>query len=123
MEKETDNQIQKPTEKQAPRPPKGLLKPQTKLDKIALSAVLSNKRIFPVGGNKSPLIQEWQQPEAGSYEKGQLEQWRAKYKNPYWGMPCGLKIRFLSLMLIFKKTKRQRNLSAHLSWDLSLLKC
>ena len=89
MEKETDNQIQKPTEKQAPRPPKGLLKPQTKLDKIALSAVLSNKRIFPVGGNKSPLIQEWQQPEAGSYEKGQLEQWRAKYKNPYWGMPCG----------------------------------
>ena len=71
------------------KPPKGLLKPQTNLDDIALSAVNVKALIIPVGNTKSPLIQRWQEPGAGSYNKGQLERWRARYNNPRWGIPCG----------------------------------
>ena len=70
-------------------PPKGLLKPQTNLDAIALSAVNVKALIVPVGDKKSPLIQRWQEPGAGSYKKSQLERWRARYNNPRWGIPCG----------------------------------
>ena len=88
--------------------PKGQPPKKSILDSIAVSAINSKITIFPVGDKKSPLIHGWQKDTAGSYDKETLEQWRLKYKNPYWGMPCGPVNNVICVDVDFQKDKNKK---------------
>ena len=99
--------MEKPTDKQVKR---DRIKKLLPLDSIAESAINAKARIIPVGKNKAPLISGWEKPGEGSYDREQLYNWIATFKNPYWGCPCGPTNNIFIFDADFKKNPKTKEI-------------
>ena len=99
--------LEKQTNKQAER---DRIKKLFPLDSIAESAINAKARIIPVGKNKAPLISGWEKPGEGSYNREQLYNWIATFKNPYWGCPCGPTNNIFIFDADFKKNPKTKEI-------------